>query len=68
MIDVTTIKKILCGIDLTKASRSAFDRALSIARVTGARLYVLYAVPAKYPFSWHASERLESAASDIRSV
>ena len=27
---MTTIKKILCAIDLTKASRNAFDRALSI--------------------------------------
>jgi Universal stress protein family len=42
-IDVMTIKKILCAIDLTKASRNAFDRALSIARVSGARLYILHA-------------------------
>ena len=26
---MTTIKKVLCAIDLTKASRNAFDRALS---------------------------------------
>jgi nucleotide-binding universal stress UspA family protein len=56
---VPTIKRILCAIDLTKASRNAFDRALSIARVSGARLYVLHAVPANYPFSCHAKERLE---------
>ena len=56
---MTTIKKILCAIDLTKASRNAFDRALSIARVSNARLYILHAVPAKKPFSWRASERLE---------
>ena len=43
-----TITKILCAIDLTKASRNAFDRALSIARVSKARLYVLHAVPANY--------------------
>jgi nucleotide-binding universal stress UspA family protein len=55
---VTTIKKILCALDLTKASRSAFDRALSIARVSKARLYVLHAVPANYPFSSHQKERL----------
>jgi nucleotide-binding universal stress UspA family protein len=60
---VTTIKKILCAIDLTKASRNAFDRALSIARVSGARLYILHAVPANYPFSWHAKERLELLTS-----
>jgi nucleotide-binding universal stress UspA family protein len=56
---VTTITKILCAIDLTKASRNAFDRALSIARVSKARLYVLHAVPAKHPYAWHQSERLE---------
>ena len=55
---MTKIRKILCAIDLTKASRHAFDRALGIARVSGARLYVLHAVPANYPFSWHAKERL----------
>ena len=42
---MTKIRKILCAIDLTKASRHAFDRALGIARVSGARLYVLHAVP-----------------------
>ena len=52
---MTTIKKILCAIDLTKASRNAFDRALSIARVSNARLYILHAVPANNPFSWHAT-------------
>src|SRR5687767_8619819 len=62
-LDVTTIKKILCAIDLTKASRNAFDRALSIARVSGARLYILHAVPKKHPFSWQASERLELLTS-----
>ena len=56
---MTTITKILCAIDLTKASRNAFDRALSIARVSKARLYVLHAVPTNLPFSWHQSERLE---------
>jgi nucleotide-binding universal stress UspA family protein len=60
---VTTIRTILCAIDLTKASRNAFDRALSIARVSKARLYVLHAVPADVPFSRHQSERLELLTS-----
>ena len=60
---MTTITKILCAIDLTKASRNAFDRALSIARVSKARLYVLHAVPANLPFSRHQSERLELLTS-----
>lgn len=58
-VDVTTIKTILCAIDLTKASRSAFDRALSIARASQARLYILHAVPASSRFSAQQSERLE---------
>jgi nucleotide-binding universal stress UspA family protein len=55
---VAQIKQILCAIDLTKASRKAFDRALSIARASKARLYVLHAVPDTRPFSWHQRERL----------
>jgi nucleotide-binding universal stress UspA family protein len=60
---VTPITKILCAIDLTKASGNAFDRALSIARASKARLYVLHAVPADLPFSRHQSERLELLTS-----
>ena len=56
---MTTITKILCAIDLTKASRNAFDRALSIARVSKARLYVLHAVSPNDTFSSQQSERLE---------
>jgi nucleotide-binding universal stress UspA family protein len=53
------MKKVLCAVDLTRASRNAFDRALGIARANGGRLYVLHAVPPQYPFSWHQTERLE---------
>ena len=56
---MTTIKRVLCAIDLTKASRNAFDRALSIARASKGRLYILHAVPAEDPFSWQQSERFE---------
>ena len=56
---MTRIKKILCAVDLTRASRNSFDRALSLARVSNARLYVLHAVPADMPFSWRSGERLE---------
>lgn len=58
-----TIKKVLCAIDLTKASRHAFERALSIARVSKARLYILHAVPANRLFSWRQGERLELLTS-----
>jgi nucleotide-binding universal stress UspA family protein len=60
---VTTIKKILCAIDLTRASRNAFDRALSIARASKARLYILHAVPVNDRFSTHQTERLELLTS-----
>ena len=60
---MTTIRKILCAIDLTKASHNAFDRALSIARASKARLYILHAVPANNPFSWHQKQRLELLTS-----
>lgn len=58
-----TIRKVLCAIDLSKASHSAFDRALAIARASHARLYILHAVPADSPFSWHQSERLRLLTS-----
>ena len=60
---MTTIKKVLCAIDLTKASRNAFDRALSIARASKARLYILHAVPANHPFARHQNQRLELLTS-----
>ncbi len=60
---MTTIKTILCAIDLSKSSRNAFERALSIARVSKARLYILHAAPASHPFSWHQRERLELLTS-----
>lgn len=60
---MTTIRKVLCAIDLTKASRNAFDRALSIARVSKAKLYVLHAVPDNVPFSSHQSNRFELLTS-----
>jgi nucleotide-binding universal stress UspA family protein len=60
---VTTIRKIVCAIDLTKASRNAFDRALSLAQVSNARLYVLHAVPATRAYAWRARERLDLLTS-----
>jgi nucleotide-binding universal stress UspA family protein len=55
---VTTITKVLCAVDLTKASHNAFDRALSIARASKARLYILHAVPANHSFARRQIERL----------
>jgi nucleotide-binding universal stress UspA family protein len=54
-----TLGRILCGIDLEKASERAFDRALSLAVIGEAKLFLLHATPANLPFSWRARERLE---------
>ena len=51
--------RVLCAIDLENASERAFDRALSLALLGGARLFILHAVPAKVPFSSRAAERLQ---------
>lgn len=52
------LARILCAIDLEKASEPAFDRALDLAIVSGAKLHLLHATPAKAPFSRRADERL----------
>jgi nucleotide-binding universal stress UspA family protein len=56
---MTTLSRILCAIDLEKASERAFDRALSLAVAGHAKLFVLHVTPASVPFSWRARERLE---------
>jgi nucleotide-binding universal stress UspA family protein len=56
---MSTLGRILCAIDLEKASERAFDRALSLAVMGNARLFILHATPAKVPFSWRAGERLQ---------
>ncbi len=54
-----TIGRILCAIDLERASERAFDRALNLAIISEAKLHLLHATPANVAFSWHASERLQ---------
>ena len=56
---MTTLTRILCAIDLEKASERAFERALSLATIANARLIILHATPAKAPFSRRAGERHE---------
>jgi len=53
-----TFARILCAIDLERASERAFDRALNLAKISGAMLHLLHATPANVPFSRRASERL----------
>lgn len=56
---MSTLSRILCAIDLEKASERAFDRALSLAAIGNAQLFILHAVPAKVSFSSRADERLQ---------
>src|SRR3954470_3267559 len=53
------LARILCAIDLEKASGPAFDRALRLAIIGDAKLFLLHATPANVRFSWRARERLE---------
>jgi nucleotide-binding universal stress UspA family protein len=53
------LARILCAIDLEKASAPAFERALRLAIIGNARLFLLHAVPANVKFSSRARERLE---------
>ena len=56
---MSTFARILCAIDLEKASERAFDRALSLAAVADAKLYIVHAVPPDARYSSRAAERLE---------
>ena len=49
--------RILCAIDLERASERAFDRALSLAVISKAKLYLLHATPPKVRFSSRSAER-----------
>jgi nucleotide-binding universal stress UspA family protein len=53
------LNRILVAVDSPNGRDAAFDRALALARSSGAELYVLHAVPANQPFSFHAPERLK---------
>ena len=55
---MATLARILCAVDLEKASDRAFDRALDLALISEAKLHLLHATPANLPFSWRATERL----------
>ena len=59
------LKRILVAVNSADGRDAAFDRALAMARSSGAELYLLHAVPAHQPFSFRAVERLERMA-DLR--
>ena len=55
-------KRILVALSSMDGRDAAFERALALARKSGAELYLLHAVPASQPFSFRAAERLRRSA------
>jgi nucleotide-binding universal stress UspA family protein len=56
-------KHILVAVNSLSGRDAAFERALALARSSGAALYLLHAVPASHPFSARGVERLERMAT-----
>jgi nucleotide-binding universal stress UspA family protein len=52
-------QRILVAINSPNGRDAAFERALSLARASGAELYLLHVVPVNQRFSFRAAERLE---------
>ena len=57
-----TLNRILVALNRTDGPDPAFERALALAKASGAELYLLHAVPANQPFSFRAAERLQRGA------
>ena len=53
------LKRILVAVNSPNGRDAAFERALALARSSGAELYLLHAVPVNQPFSFRAAERLD---------
>ena len=60
--EVTRLSRVLVAVDLTGESLEAFERGLALARVHGASLYVLHAVPADRAYGWRAGARFTRMA------
>jgi nucleotide-binding universal stress UspA family protein len=60
-----TFERILVAVNSPNGRDAAFERALALARSSGAELYLLHGVPVTQPFSFRAGERLERMA-DMR--
>ena len=54
--------RILVALNLTEGRDPIFERALALAKTSGAELYLLHAVPAIQRFSFRAPERFGRAA------
>ncbi len=61
-LSVMTLTRILVALNTPNGRDAAFERALALAKTSGAELYLLHAVPANRPFSFRAAERLERTA------
>lgn len=59
------LKLILVAVNSPNGRDAAFERAVALARSSGAELYLLHAVPVNQRFSLRAAERLERMA-DMR--
>jgi nucleotide-binding universal stress UspA family protein len=59
------LKRILVALNSPNGRDAAFERALALARSSGAELYLLHAVPVSDPFSFRSAERLKRIA-DMR--
>jgi nucleotide-binding universal stress UspA family protein len=55
-------KRILVAASLTHGRDAAFERALALARASGAEIYLLHAIPPYQAFSAGATHRLERTA------
>jgi universal stress protein A len=55
---MSTVGRILCAVDLERASDRAFDRALALAVLGQAKLFILHVVPRDVRYSSRAAERL----------
>lgn len=56
-------KRILVALSLSEGRDAAFERALLLAKRSGAELYLLHAIPAGQPFSYGAAERLQRSTA-----
>jgi len=56
-------KRILVALSLSEGRDAAFERALGLAKTSGAELYLLHAIPAGQPFSYGAAERLRRSTA-----
>src|SRR5688572_25035110 len=56
-------KRILVALSLSEGRDGAFERALVLAKASGAGLYLLHAIPAGQPFSYCSAERLRHSTA-----